>query len=213
MSRQVSKYVAVLLLALLLVPTVNAFTIDGPTNFQYGTDGNVRFGDTFVSTQLSIVNALNQFNSLRYGGANWGALAFSCDTGVNMTILSVTRHTIRYNVSTLIGGGVDTYVHYNRNDEIPTGVNTDNIVYDPVTDIATVTTTGNGVIVTLNYVTSISTTLTDNGEILVSIFLVVALILVFMSLGGMIDTKTLITFLIVITLVMAFSAIFRSWGY
>ena len=150
MNQKTSKIAIVTLLALLMVPTVQAFTIDGPTNFQYGTGGNVRFG-TFVSTQLSIVNALNQFNGLRYGGTNYGVLGFECADNVNMTILSVSTYKITYNVSTLAAGSVDTYVHYNRHDETPVGTNTDNVAYDLATDIATVTTTGNGVIVTLNY--------------------------------------------------------------
>ena len=168
MKTKTSRYAPLLLLLLLLVPLAQAFTIDGPTNFQYGTDGNVRFGNTFISTQLRIVNALNQFTTLRYDGNNRGTLGFSCDTGVNMTILSVTRYTIRYNVSTLLGT-VDTYVHYNRNDEIPDGTNTDNIVYDLATDIATVTTTGNGVIVTLNYA-GLTDTLVGSFEPFIALF-------------------------------------------
>ena len=162
-----------LIVSLLLVPTINAFTIDGPTNFEGSGGGIVRFDDTFTARQLSIVNALNQFTSLGFGG-NRGTLAFNCDTGVNMTIISVSQYRIRYNVSTLLGT-VDTYVHYNNNDRTPAGTNTDNIVYNQATETATVTTTGNGVIVTLNYAI-FSDTLNENFSIFIAMFPIVAFV-------------------------------------
>ena len=162
-----------LILSLTMIPMVQAFTIDGPTNFEGSGGGIVRFGDTFTARQLSIVNTLNQFTRLGFGG-NRGTLAFNCDAGVNMTILSVSQYTIRYNVSTLLGA-VDTYVHYNNNDRTPQGTNTDNVVYNVGTETATVTTTGNGVIVTLNYAT-LTDDLNANFDIFIAMFPIVAFV-------------------------------------
>ena len=147
------KKTALLTIAIvtLLIPICNAVTIDGEYNFSGPNGGNVRFANDVIFTQYWIVNTLNQFSAFRMGGGSMGALGFDCETGVNMTIISVSRYQVRYNVSTALAGGVETYVHYNANDYTPRGTNTDSVTYNEGTDIATVTTTGNGVLVTLDY--------------------------------------------------------------
>ena len=141
-------------LMLLMVPAAQCFTINNPDfNFVNSHGGNVRFGDVFTTTQNNVANTLNRFLSLVFGGTNYGTLSFDCDTGVNMTIISVSQYTVIYNVSTAEPGAVNTYVSYARNDNAPTGTNTDTVTYNAATNIATVTTTGNGVLVTLDYAT------------------------------------------------------------
>jgi len=136
----------------LLIPMVHGFAIDGPTNFVYGTGGNVRFDDSTTSTYYRIVNAVSRFSSVRYnGGTNRGRLGFDCQDGVNMTILGIGPYQIQYSVATLVPGAVTTTVYYANNDHLPVGTNTDTVTFNDVTDITTVTTTGNGVIVTLDY--------------------------------------------------------------
>ena len=166
----------ILTLGLLLIPTVNAFTIDGPTNFVYGTGGNVRFDDSTVSTYYQIVNAVSRFNSIRdNGGPNRGTLGFDCQDDVNMTILAIGQYQIQYSVATALPGAVTTTVYYANNKHIPVGTNTDTVTFNDVTDITTVTTTGN-VIVTLNYA-SITGGIAFSGlEIMWNIFPLVALV-------------------------------------
>ena len=142
------KALGFLILLLALTPAAYAITIDGPTNFQSSHGGNVRFDPATISNNIGILNTLYRYAGLTIGGDNRGALAFDCSTGCNMTILSVTRYEIRYNVSA--AGAATQYVHYANNDHIPQGTNTDTVTYNDGTDTATVTTTGN-VIVTLEY--------------------------------------------------------------
>ena len=199
-----------LILGLLLVPMVNAFTIDGPTNFEGSGGGIVRFGDTFTARQLSIVNTLNQFTTLGYGG-NRGTLAFNCDTGVNMTILSVGQYSLQYNVSTLLGT-VDTYVHYNNNDRTPAGTNTDNVVYNQATEIATVTTTGNGVIVTLNYAT-LTDDLNANFDIFIAMFPLIAFLVSIEAHKRDLISGSLMAYVMVIAAVGLLIVAMRAAGF
>jgi len=186
-----------------------AFTIDGPTNFQSNDGGNVRFGNIFTSRQLYIMNTLNQFAFLGYGG-NRGILGFSCDPGVNMTIISVNQYTVKYNVSTLLGT-VDTYVHYNNNDRTPAGTNTDTIVYNHATETATVTTTGNGVIVTLNYAV-FSDTLNENFNIFIAMFPIVAFIVSLEAKKQNLISGTLMAYVMVIAVVGLLLVAIRAFG-
>lgn len=192
----------ILLLALLLasmpVMLAEAITINGPYNFQGPHGGNVIFDSATISSRVNIVNALIQLNGLTFGGgANRGALGFDAQTGVNMTILAVNRYTIVYNVSTAIGTPVLTYVHYNQNDHVPTGTNTDNINYNPGTDIATVTTTGDGVIVTLNYATASSLAIENYNTFLGILPVMFLLLSLEMKKRDLVDNRLFIFMMIV----------------
>ena len=192
----------ILLSVLLLVSTpitlVEAITIDGPYNFQGPHGGNVRFGSATVTTQINIVNALIHLNALTFGGGiNRGSLSFDAQTGVNMTILAVNRYTIMYNVSTANPAPVLTYVHYNRNDHYPTGTNTDNVNYNPATDTATVTTTGDGVIVTLNYATASSLAIQNYNTFLGILPVMFLLLSLEMKKRDLVDNRLFIFMMIV----------------
>jgi len=191
----------ILLMTVLLVgsiPPIYAITIDGPYNFQGPHGGNVRFGSSTVTTNIAIVNALNQLSRLQFDGdINRGTLGFDAQTGVNMTILAVNRYTIIYNVSTAIVNPVLTYVHYNRNDHYPTGTNTDNINYNPATDIATVTTTGDGVIVTLNYATASSLAIENYNTFLGILPVMFILLSLEMKKRDLVDNRLFIFMMIV----------------
>ncbi len=180
---------AVLLLALMLVPIANAFTIDGPINFESANGGIVRFDDSTVSLRYNIYNTLSQFGSLRYNaGPNRGTLAFDCQAGVNMTILGVSNFIVTYNVSTLNPGAVTSYVYYrNHNTVPPVGTNTDNLVFNALTDITTVTTTGNGVIVTLDYTNLQLISVEESINIMIDFFPIVVFVFAMMiiELGKM----------------------------
>jgi len=198
MKRSLNILLLILLLASMPVMLVKGITIDGPYNFQGPQGGNVRFGSATVSTQINIVNALTHLNGLQFGGGiNRGALGFEAQTGVNMTILAVNRYTIIYNVSTANPAPVLTYVHYNRNDNVPTGTNTDNVAYDPATDIATVTTTGDGVIVTLNYATASSLAIENYNAYLSILPLMMILLSLELKNRDLINSKLFIYMMIV----------------
>ena len=198
-----SSLFAVLVLSLLLVPMVNAFTIDGPTNFVYGTGGNVRFDDSTTSTYYQIVNAVSRFTSVRdNGGPNRGSLGFDCQDGVNMTILGIGQYQIQYSVATALPGAVTTTVYYANNDHIPVGTNTDTVTFNGVTDITTVTTTGN-VIVTLNYAPITGGTGFNGLELMWTLFPLVALVSALEAKKlGLVDNR-----IVAFALVFAVSAI------
>jgi len=153
-----------LLLMFLLVPVAQCFTIDTPNfNFQATHGGNVRFANAIVTTQIGIVNTIRQFNTFTIGGVNRGALAFDCDTGVNMTITGVTANRVHYTIESV--GQVDSYVYYGNHLYEPTGTNTDNVGFSEATGITTVTTTGN-VAVTLTYTVSAAEIKSLNTQII-----------------------------------------------
>ena len=185
----------------LLIPMVHGFAIDGPTNFVYGTGGNVRFDDSTTSTYYRIVNAVSRFSSVRYnGGTNRGRLGFNCQDGVNMTILGIGPYQIQYSVATALPGAVTTNVYYANNDHLPVGTNTDSVAFNDVTDITTVTTTGN-VIVTLNYA-NLSGLGISGLEFIWTIFPLVALLSALEAKKrDLVDNK-----IVVLALVFAFSA-------
>ena len=174
--RSKKLYFVVLVLSLFLVPMAQGFTIDGPTNFVYGTGGNVRFDDSTTSTYYQIVNAVSRFTSIRdNGGPNRGTLGFDCQDGVNMTILGIGQYQIQYSVATALPGAVTTTVYYANNDHLPVGTNTDTVTFNAVTDTTTVTTTGN-VIVTLDYAPLTGGTGFTGLELMWSLFPLVALV-------------------------------------
>jgi hypothetical protein len=193
-----SKILLIVVLLTSSLPLAKAITINGPYNFQGPHGGNVRFGSATVSSRVNIVNALIHLNGLTFGGGiNRGALGFDAQTGVNMTILAVNRYTIIYNVSTAIANPVNTYVHYSRNDNVPTGTNTDNINYNPGTDIATVTTTGDGVIVTLNYATASSLAIENYNTFLAFLPVMFIVLSLEMKKRDLINNKLFIYMMIV----------------
>ena len=125
-----------IILTALLVPMVNAVTIDGPLNFMGPHGGIVRFGTTTVTSQITIANTLYRFSNLVYGG-NRETMGFDSATGQIMTINAVTASEITYNVT-----GVQlTYVYrpgYGEPSQVDGGT------YTFTGDITTVTPAGAG---------------------------------------------------------------------
>jgi len=152
------------ILMLLMVPAAQCFTINDPLfNFQATHGGNVRFANSVVTAQISVVNAITRFGTLVIGGVNRGNLAFDCDTGSVMVITGVTGTTVQYTITAV--GQVDSYVYFGANLYEPVGTNTDAVVYDALTGITTVTTTGN-VAVTLTYTVSAAEIKSLNTQII-----------------------------------------------
>jgi len=174
----------------------------------------VRFRGAWVAAQITWVNFLSRFSSLRYGGVNYGALGFDADTNVTMTILSVSRYEVRYNVTTTIPTPVHTYVYYQQRGSSPTAVGADKVSYDPGTKTATVTTTGNGVVVTLRYA-SMSTDVKETGGVMSQLLPLVVLAVIFSSIGrGSSDIKTkIVAYTLVIAALMLIAMVFSEWGY
>ena len=200
------------ILMLLIVPVAQCFTIDGLTNFVNSHGGNVQFGDTFTSTQRTVANTLNRFLTLVFGGTNYGTLSFDCDTGVNMTIISVSQYTVIYNVSTAEPGAVNTYVSYARNDNAPTGTNTDTVTYNAATNIATVTTTGNGVLVTLDYAT-VGSLLAPSINIMIYFIPIIAMLVGLEANKQGIIGNRLFVFVVLIAALAVVAAALRILGY
>lgn len=205
------KQILFLLLVLAFtMPTVKGFTIDGPTNFESSHGGIVRFDPTLTSRQCSINgNNLIQFTRFTLTGTNYGIMAFDAGAGVNMTILSVTDRTVVYNVS--CAGVGTTYVLYNSMGDEPRGTNTDNVVYNDATGIATVTTTGN-VVVTLTY-HNISNLIVRNFSYYID-FLPIIFLLISLQLRreGIIGNRMLAYALVMAAVGLIIAAI-RAMGY
>ena len=203
----------ILMLILLMVPAAQCFTIDAPDfSFQATHGGNVRFANTVTTTQINIANTLTRFARFVSGGSNRGVLAFDCDTGVNMTIISVSQLEVTYNVSTLAAGAVSTYVYYANNDHAPIGTNTDTVTYNPVTDIATVTTTGNGVLVTLSYNT-VTSLVEPSINILIYFLPLVALVVGLEAKKYGLIGNTLFAYGMLIAILAVLFTALRSMGY
>ena len=203
----------ILMIILFMVPVAQCFTIDDPDfSFQATHGGNVRFANQVTTTQINIANTLRRFAALTLGGPNRGVLSFDCDTGVNMTIIAVGANAIVYNISAV--GQVDSYVYYgNRNQNTPTGTNTDAVTYDPATDIVTVTTTGS-VLVTLTYGAA-TTDLTGIGVNLIDAFLLITVVSLFLYIGGSkvgISNEYLINLIVMIAFFMAVIYLATGWG-
>lgn len=121
-----------IILTAMLVPMVNAVTIDGPMNFMR-EGGYVRLGNDGVSNQITVANTVYRFSNLIIT-RNTETLGFDCATGQIMTINSVTVSEINYNVT----GVQATYINrpgYGPPTEITGGTAT----YDATTQITTVT--------------------------------------------------------------------------
>jgi len=117
-----------------------------------------------------------------------------------MTILGIGPYQIQYSVATALPGAVTTNVYYANNDHLPVGTNTDSVAFNDVTDITTVTTTGN-VIVTLNYA-NLSGLGISGLEFIWTIFPLVALLSALEAKKrDLVDNK-----IVVLALVFAFSA-------
>jgi len=156
------------------LPIVYGVTIEGPVNFvQDG--GNVRFGSTFTMDQYDLYNGLSTFTDLTWGSGTF-TLGFDCETGVNMTIISISTYELRYRVNTDEAGSINTYVYYSGYGRPVTSTNTDSITYNTLTRTTTVKTTGDNIIVTLKYggVGSEVMVLITGGYILEAIWLITA---------------------------------------
>ena len=204
---------------LLMVPAAQCFTINDPLfNFQATHGGNVRFANSVVTAQISVVNAITRFGTLVIGGVNRGNLAFDCDTGSVMVITGVTGTTVQYTITAV--GQVDSYVYFGANLYEPVGTNTDAVVYDALTGITTVTTTGN-VAVTLTYTAAatpggdISDNINDANILVSSLFalLVISLVAKYLQNGGDLSVGVLIATAIVLLVLSQIASIIAGMGY
>jgi len=207
------------ILMLLMVPAAQCFTINDPLfNFQATHGGNVRFANSVVTAQISVVNAITRFGTLVIGGVNRGNLAFDCDTGSVMVITGVTGTTVQYTITAV--GQVDSYVYFGANLYEPVGTNTDAVVYDALTGITTVTTTGN-VAVTLTYTApatpggDISDNINDANILVSSLFalLVLSLVVKYLQNGGDLSVGVLIATAIVLLVLSQIASIIAGMGY
>jgi len=196
----------ILILILFTVPFAQCFTIDNALfNFQATHGGVVRFANSVVTAQISVIDAITRFNTLVIGGANRGNLAFDCDALTVMVITGVTANTVQYTITA--AGQVDSYVYYGNRLSEPVGTNTDAVVYNAATGITTVTTTGN-VAVTLTYTAPELATpdLTETGVNLINAFLLITITSIFLYVGGSkvgISDETLLNLVILIAFFMA----------
>jgi len=168
------KPLILIMCMLYVLPLAYGVTIDGPVNFvQDG--GNVRFGSAFTVDQYDRYNSLSTFTDLNWGSGTF-TLGFDCETGVNMTIISIATYELRYRVNTAASGAVNTYVYYDGYGTPVSSTNTDSVNYNPLTRTTTVETTGNDVIVTLKYggVGSEVMTLITGGFLVQAIWLITA---------------------------------------
>ena len=201
------------LLLLFLVPVAQCFTINAPDfNFQATHGGNVRFANTVTTAQINRPTTLTRFGALTTAGNNRGALSFDCDTGVNMTIITVNQLTVTYNVSTLAAGAVNTYITYSTNDHAPIGTNTDTVTYNAATHIATVATTGNGVLVTLNYAT-ISSLIEPSINILIYFIPLLAMLIGLEAKKHDFINNRLFAYIMLIAILGVLFAALRTLGY
>ena len=212
------KALIVLLILATCLPMASAVTIDGPTNFVSSHGGQVRYANAVVSAQISIANTITRFNALVVGGVNRGNLAFDCDTGSVMVITGVTGTTVQYTITAV--GQVDSYVYFGANLYEPVGTNTDAVVYDALTGITTVTTTGN-VAVTLTYTAAatpggdISDNINDANILVSSLFalLVISLVVKYLQNGGDLSLGVLIATAVVLLVLSQIASIIAGMGY
>ena len=208
-----------LILSLLLVPIAQAITIDGPTNFQYGAGGNVRYTITPTVTQIGIINTLTRFANLRTGGVNMGNLGFDADTDVNMTITAITHNTVSYTVETALPGVVNTYIYYRRNLDLnqltsPVTVTGGLFTYAPATGTTTVRTTGAAVNIVVTYGMDIGSPLIDASSLIWALMPFLVLVI---SIGDYknqdFGSGTLMKIMLMGALITFMSWLFNSWGY
>jgi len=212
---QCKKAFIVLLLFTLCVPIVSAVTIDGPTNFVSSHGGIVRYANAVVSAQVGIVNAITRFNTLVVGGVNRGNLAFDCDDAVVMVITGVTGNTVQYTITAV--GQVDSYVYFGNRLYEPVGTNTDAVVYDAVTGITTVTTTGN-VAVTLTYTAPAAAGGADEFGLvnLINAFVLITIVSIFLYVSGSkigISSEVLFNIVVLIAFLAMIAYLAVGWGF
>jgi len=189
----------------LLTPLAYAFDIDGPTNFQGPGGGNVVFA-TFTSRQLSIVNAINRFTTTIFGGVGTGTVGFDCDTGDNMTIVTITPTSVSYTVT----GAGDQRIYFQGYGK-PTTI-TGGTVTLGAGDSLVVTTTGPRTVV-LTWNTNFNNLVDD-----ITGYLVVLALVPMVLAGGMIVlamqtgefTKEM--FAVVISVTVGLYVLFLVWG-
>ena len=153
----------VLMLALCIValalPVVHGIFFIGPTNFIATNGGITTFAQNFQATRLSYPDGLNRFTNIVWDGTLRGSLGVDADTGVNITVTALNRDQIRYTVTTLAPGPVDTYIYYYRNIQdtaklrAPSEVTADGTAapFTYADGVATITTTGSPVAVIVSY--------------------------------------------------------------
>ena len=208
-----------LILGLLLVPMVNAFTIDGPTNFENSHGGIVRYDITPTITQIGIVNTLIRFTNLRTGAVNLGNLGFDAATGVNMTITQINLNTVSYTVETALPGVVNTYIYYRRNlgtAQItrPVTVTGGLFTYAPATGTATISTTGAAVNVVVTYGMDVGSNLVDGSNLIWLLMPFLILVLAVKDYqAGSFGVDTLYKIIFTGMMIAFMSWLFNSWGY
>jgi len=206
----------ILILILFTVPVAQCFTINDPLfNFQATHGGNVRFAGSVVTAQISVIDTITRFNTFVIGGADRGNLAFDCDTGSVMVITGVTGNTVQYTITAV--GQVDSYVYFGNRLYEPVGTNTDAVVYDAVTGITTVTTTGN-VAVTLTYTAPAAAGGADEFGLvnLINAFVLITIVSIFLYVSGSkigISSEVLFNIVVLIAFLAMIAYLAVGWGF
>jgi len=217
--RPAKPLLAALCLAALAIPLVYAITFIGGIVFVGPQGGNVTFTQTFQASRLNYDHNVNFFTNLVWGPRLQGNIGIDADLGVNVTVTAITRDQIRYTVTTLAPGPVDTYIYYYRNVRAnpltrPTEVTAGGAAapHTYAGGVTTVTTTGSPVNVIMSYGVG-DTGAGDTIDILLTILPLIAL---FVALEGrkqnLIDNKVMVMVLLIAALgVMVW--LLRAYGY
>lgn len=214
-----ARYAPLLLLVLLLVPLAQAFTIDGPTNFENSHGGIVRYSLTPTVSQIGIVDTLIRFTSVRLGGVNMGNLGFDCATNVNMTITGITHNTVSYTIETGIGPAVNSFVYYRRDigaNQItsPATVTGGTWTYDAATGLLTVATTGASVAVVVTYGMDVAAPLLGASTLIWALIPFLALVIgVGDARNEEFGSGTLMKIVLTGVVIAFFSWLFGTWGF
>ena len=218
MNTKASRYVPLLLLALLFVPLTQAIVIDGPTNFENSHGGIVRYDITPTVSQIGIVNTLIRFTTLRIGGTNMGNLGFDCDTDVNMTITGITRNSIAYTIETGLVPAVDSFVYYRKNVGValtaPLTVTGGTFTYNAGTGLLTIATTGAAVNVVVTYGQDIASPMFAASGLIWALFPFLILVLGIQDLrAGQLGVDTLYKILFTGVAIAFIAWLVGTWGY
>lgn len=207
--------------SILFLPSVYAISFIGPIEFIGTRGGVITFDSNFQASRYNDAYNLNFFSNLVWGGTIWGHIGFDADTGVNMTVLEVTRDTVTYNVTTGLPGNVNTYLYYYRSQVSlypslsgPTEVSGASYTY--VGGIANVTTSGSPVIVTVTYGirSGVSTEFVQAQNILIALMPFSVLIMIISDVqNGVFGRDTLWKSTTLIAILGALAYIVRGWGY
>jgi len=206
---------------MLFLPSAYAISFIGPINFIGTRGGIINFDSNFQASIYNDVYNLNYFSNLAWGGTIWGHIGFDADTGVNMTVLEITRDTVTYNVTTALPGNVNTYLYYYRAQvsvypslSEPSEINGGSYSY--AGGIANITTSGSPVIVTVIYGSGsgVSTNIIQAQDVLIALMPFTVLVMIISDVqNGVLGKNTAWKSITLVAALGALSFMIRGWGY